>query len=231
MTLSIIIVNYNVKYFIEQAIRTSLKASEHIDAEIIVVDNASIDGSQSMIKNFFPEVQLIDLKNNLGFSKANNLGIAAAKGEFILLLNPDTVVGENTFTECLKFIQTHSDCGALTVKMLDGSGKLLPESKRGFPTPWAAFCKFSGLYKIFPKSKFFNQYYLGHLSYDEIQKIDVMPGAFILVRNNIVDQIGGLDTARILICRTASSRRGIRTIIFRKHRSSIIKEKVPVSQV
>ena len=103
MTLSIIIVNYNVKYFIEQAIRTSLKASEHIDAEIIVVDNASIDGSQSMIKNFFPEVQLIDLKNNLGFSKANNLGIAAAKGEFILLLNPDTVVGENTFTECLKF--------------------------------------------------------------------------------------------------------------------------------
>ncbi|HUN15526.1 MAG TPA: glycosyltransferase family 2 protein [Saprospiraceae bacterium] len=193
MTLSIIIVNYNVKYFIEQAIRTSLKASEHIDAEIIVVDNASIDGSQSMIKNFFPEVQLIDIKNNLGFSKANNIGIAAAKGEFILLLNPDTVVGENTFVECLKFIQTHSDCGALTVKMLDGSGKLLPESKRGFPTPWAAFCKFSGLYKIFPKSKFFNQYYLGHLSYDEIQKIDVMPGAFILVRKNIVDQIGGLD--------------------------------------
>lgn len=195
MKLSIIIVNYNVKYFIEQAIRTSISAAKNISHEIFVVDNHSVDGSQSMIKELFPGVKLIESKQNLGFAKANNLAIRQAKGEFILLLNPDTVVGENTFEECIHFMEQHADCGALTVKMLDGSGKLLLESKRGFPTPWAAFCKFSGLYKLVPSSEFFNQYYLGHLAYDEVQKIDVLPGAYIMVRKALVDKIGGLDEA------------------------------------
>ena len=129
MKLSIIIVNYNVKYFIEQAIRTSINAAKNISHEIFVVDNHSVDGSQSMIKELFPGVKLIESKQNLGFAKANNLAIRQAKGEFILLLNPDTVVGENTFEECIHFMEQHADCGALTVKMLDGSGKLLLESK------------------------------------------------------------------------------------------------------
>lgn len=195
MKLSIIIVNYNVKFFLEQALRTCITACRNIDAEIYVVDNNSIDDSNSMVKDFFPGVHLIESNINLGFAKANNIAIKKAKGEFILLLNPDTIVGEDCFIKCLQFMESHEDCGALTVKMIDGSGSLLPESKRGFPTLWAAICKFSGLWKFFPNSKLFNAYYHGDLSYDEIQSIDVLPGAFVFVRKTVIENIGMLDEA------------------------------------
>ena len=145
MELSIVIVNYNVQYFLENCLNAVFKASKNLDLEVFVVDNNSVDGSIKMIEEKFPEVKLIANKENLGFSKANNQAIKQVKGEFVLLLNPDTVVEEDTFKICLDFFRTHDDAGGLGVKMLDGKGAFLPESKRGLPTPKVAF------YKIFGK--------------------------------------------------------------------------------
>ena len=122
-----------------------------LSGEIIVVDNASVDDSVEMMQRLFPQIQLVQSKTNLGFSKANNLGIKAASGKYILLLNPDTLVPENCFTSCIEFLEKNIDAGALGVKMLDGSGKMLPESKRGFPSPWVSFCKMFGLHYLFSK--------------------------------------------------------------------------------
>lgn len=145
MKLSIIIVNYNVKYFLEQALLSVRKAlsSSGWEAwvETWVVDNNSVDDSVQMVREKFPEVQLIENKQNVGFSKANNQAIQASSGEYVLLLNPDTVVEEDTFEKCVAFMDAHSDVGGLGVRMIDGSGKFLPESKRGFPSPWAAFVR------------------------------------------------------------------------------------------
>lgn len=193
MTLSIIIVNYNVRHFLEQAVSSALSALKGLSGEIIVVDNASVDDSVEMMQNMFPHVQLIQSKTNLGFSKANNIGIHAATGKYILLLNPDTLVPENCFKTCIDFIEKNNDVGALGVKMLDGSGKMLPESKRGFPSPWVSFCKMLGLHYVFPHSKLFNYYYLGHLDSNQNQEIDILTGAFFLVRRSILDEIGLLD--------------------------------------
>ena len=151
MKLSIIIVNYNVKHFLEQCLKSVEKAIETLDAEIIVVDNNSVDGSLKMIKYKFPNVLLISNKTNTGFSVANNQGINIAKGEHILLLNPDTVVQEDTLLKCVEFLETNENAGALGIKMFDGKGKFLPESKRGLPTPRVAFFKIFGLSSILPK--------------------------------------------------------------------------------
>ncbi|HWZ22973.1 MAG TPA: glycosyltransferase family 2 protein, partial [Cytophagaceae bacterium] len=153
--LSIIIVNYNVYHFLEQALISVKKAIEGIEAEVFVVDNNSVDGSVEMVKKNFDFVTLIANKDNLGFSKANNQAIRLAKGEYILLLNPDTIVEEDTFSKCIDFMDSHPDAGGLGVKMLDGAGEFLPESKRGLPTPWVAFYKVFGLAALFPKSKKF----------------------------------------------------------------------------
>ena len=172
MKLSIIIVNYNVKYFIEQCLHSVYKALKDIDAEIIVVDNNSVDGSCTVIKEKFPNVKLIENKINLGFSKANNQAILASKGKYVLLLNPDTVVQEDTFAKCISFMDEHPEGGALGVKMIDGKGRFLPESKRALPTPAVAFFKVFGLSFLFPNSKIFGRYHLGYLDKNQTHEVE-----------------------------------------------------------
>lgn len=195
MKLSIIIVNYNVKYFLEQCLYSVRKASNHLDMEVIVVDNNSVDGSNEMLRDKFPEVKLIENTVNTGFSVANNQGIRIAQGEYILLLNPDTVVQEDTFEKICRFMDEHPDAGGLGVKMIDGKGNFLPESKRGLPTPMVAFYKIFGLARIFPKSTLFGKYHLGYLSNDEIHEVDVLAGAFMLMRKSALEKVGLLDEA------------------------------------
>ncbi|MCK5821903.1 MAG: glycosyltransferase family 2 protein, partial [Bacteroidales bacterium] len=161
--ISIVIVNYNVKFFLEQCLHSVRRALQGVQGEVFVVDNNSVDGSIAMVREKFPEVIAIENKNNLGFSKANNQAIRIAKSEFILLLNPDTVVEEDTFTKILTFMKEHPEGGALGVKMIDGKGNFLPESKRALPTPWISFYKIFGLSWLFPKSRKFGQYHLGYL--------------------------------------------------------------------
>jgi GT2 family glycosyltransferase len=193
MELSIIIVNYNVKHFLEQCLHSVQKASKNIQTEIFVVDNNSVDGSAQLIREKFPHIHFIENKENVGFSKANNQAIRESSGKYILLLNPDTVVEEDTFLKVLAFMDTHRDAGGLGVKMIDGKGTFLPESKRGLPTPWVAFYKIFGLAKLFPKSKIFGKYHLSYLSENEIHLVDVLSGAFMLMRKSVLDKIGLLD--------------------------------------
>jgi len=193
MKLSIIIVNYNVKHFLEQCLYSVRKASLGIDCEVFVIDNNSVDGSVNMLAEKFPEVITLANHENTGFSKANNQAIALAKGEYLLLLNPDTLVEDDTFQKVVSFMDSHPDAGGLGVKMVDGSGKFLPESKRGLPTPAVAFYKIFGLAKIFPKSKRFGQYHLSYLDQNKIHEVDILSGAFLLIRKTVTDRIGGLD--------------------------------------
>ncbi|MDR2980156.1 MAG: glycosyltransferase family 2 protein [Bacteroidales bacterium] len=193
MKLSVIIVNYNVKYFIEQCLLSVNKALTDIESEVFVVDNHSSDGSAELLKSRFPNIKLIENKDNIGFAKANNLAIKLAVGEYVLLLNPDTLVEEDTFAKCLDFMDKTPDAGGLGVKMINGKGEFLPESKRGLPLPNVAFYKIFGFSKLFPKSKKFSSYHLTHLSPDEIHAVDVLSGAFMLMRKPLLDQIGYLD--------------------------------------
>ncbi len=193
MKLTVIIVNYNVHHFLEQCLYSVRKASKDILTEIFVIDNNSVDGSVAMVKEKFPEVHLIENKKNTGFSFANNQAIKIATGEYILLLNPDTVVEEDTFEKTVAFMDAHSDAGGLGVKMLDGKGNFLPESKRGLPTPAVAFYKIFGLSRLFPKSKIFGKYHLGYLDKDKTAEIDILSGAFMLMRKSALDKIGLLD--------------------------------------
>ena len=163
MKLSIVIVNYNVKHFLGQCLISVKRAIENIDAEVLVVDNASNDGSCDMVRANFGWVKLIASSVNLGFSKGNNEAIKQAAGQYVLLLNPDTVVAEDTLQKCIAFMDAHAKAGALGVRMIDGKGNFLPESKRGLPTPSVAFYKTFGLSKIFAKSPAFNRYHLGFL--------------------------------------------------------------------
>lgn len=195
MKLSIIIVSYNVAYFLEQALLSVRAATEgrEWETEVFVVDNNSHDNSVELTQSQFPEVHLIANQKNTGFSTANNQAIREAKGEYILLLNPDTVVAEDTFEQVIQFMDEHEDAGGLGVKMIDGKGEFLPESKRGLPSPSVAFCKMFGLSKVFSKSKTFNWYYLGHLDPTETQEVEVLAGAFMLMRKSVLDEIGLLD--------------------------------------
>jgi GT2 family glycosyltransferase len=191
--LSIIIVNYNVRHFLEQCLHSVLHACQGISCEVFVVDNNSVDGSVEMVRDKFPSVRLIPNKENLGFSKANNQAIKIAAGEFILLLNPDTLLESDTLAKTVGFMEDTPLAGALGVKMLDGKGKFLPESKRGLPTPDVAFYKIFGLSKIFPKSKLFGRYHLGYLDNDEIHEVDILSGAYMLLRKEALDKTGYLD--------------------------------------
>ena len=193
MKLSIVIVNYNVEHFLEHCLLSVRQAIKGIEAEVFVVDNNSVDGSVAMLKEKFPEVKLIENKTNTGFAKANNQAIKLSQGEYILLLNPDTVVEEDTFRKCIDFMDSHADAGALGVKMIDGQGKILKESKRGFPTPWVCFCKMSGLSKLFPHSSKYCGYYMGHLSYEQTNKVDILAGAYMFMRKVALDKSGLLD--------------------------------------
>ena len=193
MKLSIIIVNYNVKHFLEQCLSSVYKAIPNISAEVYVVDNNSTDDSLAMVKEKFPQATLIHNTENVGFSRANNQAIEVSKGEYVLLLNPDTVVEEDTFEKCIAFMDSHSDAGGLGVKMIDGHGRFLPESKRGLPTPIVSFYKIFGLSKIFPKSKTFAKYHLGYLKENETNEVDVLSGAFMWMRKTTIDKVGYLD--------------------------------------
>ena len=193
MQLSIVIVNYNVRYFLEQCLLSVKRAIDQIDAEVFVVDNASVDGSVEMVREKFPFAKIIANQNNVGFSKANNQAIEIATGEYVLLLNPDTVVAEDTFEKCIAFMDAHKDAGALGVRMIDGKGNFLPESKRGLPTPAVAFYKTFGLAKLFPKSKTFGKYHLGFLSERQTNEVDILSGAFMFMRKSVLDKIGLLD--------------------------------------
>lgn len=195
MKLSVIIVNYNVEYFLEQCLYSVEKAIKGIDADVFVVDNVSVDGSCAMVKAKFPWVKLIENKENVGFSIANNQAMRISTAEYSLLLNPDTVVQEDTFHQVIDFMDSHLDAGGLGVKMVDGKGKYLPESKRGLPTPWVAFSKMFGLSSVFPKSKKFNRYYLGNLSPNETHEIEILSGAFMMMRKTALDKVGLLDEA------------------------------------
>lgn len=195
MDLSVIIVNYNVKFFLEQCLYSVKKSLSGIDGEVIIVDNNSVDDSVQMLKEKFPEFTLIENRENAGFSKANNQGIRQSKGKYVLLLNPDTVVQEDTFSKCLAFMESHPKAGALGVKMIDGKGRFLPESKRALPKPDVAFYKIFGLSRLFPKSRIFGKYNLGYLNQDETHEIEILPGAFMFIRKAVLDETGLLDEA------------------------------------
>ncbi len=191
--LSVIIVNYNVEYFLNQCLDAVKKASKNLSIEVIIVDNDSVDDSLSMLKENYPEYQLIANKENVGFSTANNQGIKKSSGEYVLLLNPDTVVAESTLEKVVDFMDKDKKAGGLGVRMIDGKGIFLPESKRGLPTPTVAFYKIFGLSKIFPKSKRYNQYHAGHVNEFETKEIDILSGAFMLMRKEALDKVGLLD--------------------------------------
>jgi GT2 family glycosyltransferase len=192
MQLSVIILNYNVRYFLEQCVLSVQKALSTIDGEIIVIDNNSSDDSCAMMKELFPNVKLIENKENLGFPKGNNIGVKQAKGEYICILNPDTVVAEDTFTKIFnsQFTIHNSQLGIIGCKLIDGTGNFLPESKRGVPTPWVAFTKIFGLYKV---SNLFGKYYAQHLAENESGKVDILVGAFMVMKRELYTEIGGFD--------------------------------------
>ncbi|WP_273443996.1 glycosyltransferase family 2 protein [Neolewinella agarilytica] len=193
MELSVIIVNYNVRYFLEQALLSVERAIAGVEAEVWVVDNNSADSSVEMVRERFPWVRLIANEGNPGFSIANNQAIRQSRGKYVLLLNPDTVVKEDTFSRCLQFMEAHEDAGGLGVRMMDGQGRFLKESKRGLPTPWVAFSKAFGLSTLFPRSRRFNHYHLGYLSEEEVHEVEILAGAFMLMRRKALDEVGLLD--------------------------------------
>lgn len=193
MRLSVIIVNYKVKYFLEQCLRSVERAAEGIAVEVLVVDNASRDGSVEYIKERFPAVTLIAGEENLGFARANNLAIKKSRGEYVLLLNPDTMVPENCFREFLAFMDSKPEAGGCGAYMLHADGSFALESRRGLPTPFVAFCKMSGLAALFPKSRTFGRYYMRYLNENEPNRIEIMSGAFMFLRRSALDKAGLLD--------------------------------------
>lgn len=185
MKLSVIIVSYKVPYYVEQCIRSVRKATEGIDCEIIVVDNHSQDNTIAYLtKCFGSTITLIDSNHNLGFARANNMAIRQSQGEYVLLLNPDTFVGTDTIRQVITFMDDHPKAGGAGVRMHNSNGTLAMESRRGLPTPYVSFLKMLGVA---------NRYYMSHLSWDKPERIDVMSGAFCMLRRNVLDQIGLLD--------------------------------------
>lgn len=191
--LSIVIVNYNVKFFLEQCLTSVRAAVSGMDTEVFVVDNNSRDGSVAYLRSKFPEVIFIENRDNPGFAKANNQAIEQCKGEYVLILNPDTVVGEESLRSLVYFMDEHPKAGGIGVKMLNGNGLFLPESKRSFPTPWVSFCKLFGLSRLFPRSKTFARYSLPYLNPDKQHKVEVLSGAFMLLRHEALNKSGLLD--------------------------------------
>lgn len=194
MRLSIIIVSYNTRELLKKCLESAVNCQLLADSfEIFVVDNASTDGSVEMVQKEFPQVNLIASDKNLGFAKANNLALKQAQGDYILFLNPDTVVPLETLPAMLKFMEENKDVGIATCKVELANGLLDWDCHRGFPTPWASLTRFLGCCKVFPKSKIFNQYYLGYLPMDKIHEIDSCAGAFLLTRREVLNEIGFWD--------------------------------------
>ena len=193
MELSVIIVSYNVRDYLKQCLISTLKASENIDCEIFVIDNNSQDDSTGMVEKEFPGIILIKNEANKGFSAANNQAIKLAKGRFILLLNPDTVFEADTFRKCIGFMDKNYNAGALGVKMVNGNGEFLPESKRSLPTPKTTFFKAFGLSSLFPGSRIFNSYYVVGIGNSETVPAEVISGAFMFIRHEAINKTGLFD--------------------------------------
>jgi GT2 family glycosyltransferase len=191
--ISIIIVNYNVKYFLEQCLCSIGRALQGLSAEVFVIDNASTDGSVDYLEEEFPDFTFIANTENKGFAKANNQVLNRCTGRYVLYLNPDTIVPEDCFRKCIAFLDNTPDAGALGVRMIDGAGQFLPESKRAFPSPVTSFFKLTGLSSLFPSSAVFSRYSLGHLSQYQNHVVDVLAGAFIMARRDLLQQLGGFD--------------------------------------
>ncbi len=195
MKLSIVIVNYNVRFYLEQCLLSVEKALTGVCGEVFVVDNNSSDDSMSYLQSKFPWVRYIENKENVGFSCANNQAIREVRGEYVLLLNPDTFIGERTLRECIDFMDKNPQAGMCGVGMLKADGSFAPESRRGVPTPFVAFCKMSGLGALFPKSRLFGRYYMQYLNKQAINPIEIVSGAFMFIRKKALDEVGLLDEA------------------------------------
>lgn len=193
MKLSVIIVSYKVKFYLEQCLLAVKKATAGIESEIYVVDNHSNDGSVEFIAERFPDINLISSNHNNGFSHANNIAIRQCSGEYVLLLNPDTIVGERSIKEVLKFMDAHPKAGGVGVKMLNADGSCAKESRRGVPTVATSFYKMTGLCACYPHSQRFAHYYMGHLPWDKSAQIEIISGAFCMLRHSALDKIGLLD--------------------------------------
>jgi hypothetical protein len=193
MNLSVIIVNYNVRQFLENALASVFRALKGVRGEVFVVDNASDDGSAEMVKKKFPSVHLIANKENVGFAKANNQALKKVRGKYVLLLNPDTVVQENTFRVMLDFFTDTPDAGLAGCKILNPDGSFQLPCRRGFPTPWVAFTKTFGLSALFPGSRLFGGYNLTYLSEDETYPVDAVSGSFMMARGDVIERVGGFD--------------------------------------
>jgi GT2 family glycosyltransferase len=193
MELSVIIVSFNVSDYLSQAVASVIAATEHIDSEIIVVDNNSSDGSPETIELLFRNVRVIRNERNIGFGAACNAGINASSGHFLLILNPDTLVQSDAITAALGFIKQHPEAGAVGARMVDGKGTFLPESKRGFPSPLSSLFRFTGMHRIFPNSPFFNAYYLGHRPDNVTCRADILTGAFMMIRREALEKTGLFD--------------------------------------
>lgn len=193
MDVSVIIVNYNVKEFVQNLLHSLKKASKSLTTEIIIIDNASDDGSVELIREEFHEVNLVASKTNLGFGKANNLGFQMASGKYLFILNPDTLVQEDTLEKLVAFFERTPDAGIIGCKILNPDGTLQLNCRRGFPSPWTSFCKVSGLSSIFPKSRLFARYNLTYLNEDETSEVDALSGSCMLLRKDVYEKIGGFD--------------------------------------
>jgi hypothetical protein len=193
LDVSVIIVNYNVRDFLHQALVSIQKALKGIRSEIVVVDNASDDGSVEMVRRQFPRVKLIINAANFGFAKANNIALKQTRGKFLLLINPDTIVQEDTIRVMVEFLKNHPEVGLAGCKILNPDGSMEPACRRSFPTPWVAFSKIFGLSKLFPKTKLFGKYNLTYLSIEETNPVEAVSGSFMMVRRETLDQVGGLD--------------------------------------
>jgi GT2 family glycosyltransferase len=184
LKISVVILNYNVRYFLEQCILSVQYSLKNLDGEIIVIDNNSEDDSCAMVKQRFPNITLIQNKDNVGFSKANNQAVKVATGEYICILNPDTAVAENTFSKCLDYAETIDNLGAIGVYLMDGTGNFLPESKRNIPTPKVSMLKLLGFDK---------KYYAGHIGNNEKGSVAVLAGAFMFLKRQVYNEVGGFD--------------------------------------
>ena len=193
MQLSIIIVNYNSRSLIEQCLVSVQKAIVGINAEIIIVDNNSTDGSEEYLPAKFQRVKFIFNNENLGFAKACNQGFEISSGTYVLFLNPDTILTETCLKDCVSFFETHADAGAAGVRMLNEKGNFLKESKRGLPTPSTSFYKLFGLTAMFPRSGTIAKYYEGHLPENENNPVDVLSGAFMMIRREVFEKVNGFD--------------------------------------
>ncbi len=190
---SVIIVSYKVRYYIEQCLYSVLRSVP--DAEIFVVDNDSADGSVEFLRKRFPQVEVIDNGCNAGFGKANNIALAKATGRYVLFLNPDTVVAERTIPGCIEYMDAHPDTGAVGVRMQYGDGHFALESRRSLPTPSVAFWHMTGIGRLFSHSRVFAKYHLSYLDRDRECRIDVVSGAYMFIRKEALDKIGGFDEA------------------------------------